>query len=125
MIARTETKAARKIPTRVHAMVKSENSVKRDVVQLEISIATLERLFKKGELCAAEIRCLNDESKGSIRKICLASCVYNIECSYAEYGCQASCDQSTGRRLLSSDVNIPDQDPSISFCRTPPQLDKR
>ena len=49
---------------------------KMDTVQIQISLSKLESLFKKGELCAAEIRCLNCESKICIKDLCLATCAY-------------------------------------------------
>ena len=58
---------------------KADNT--QDVVQLEISTQTLEKLFNKGELCAAEIRCLNEQSKKQVRKLCLTSCTKRIEYS--------------------------------------------
>ena len=50
-------------------------------VQLEISIEKLESLFDRGELCAAEVRCLNCESKKLIWDLCLRSCVKRKLCN--------------------------------------------
>ncbi len=52
----------------------TEQPPARTVVQLEVGIEKLESLFAKGELCAADIRCLNCDSKKSIWNLCLKSC---------------------------------------------------
>ncbi len=43
----------------------------KNMVQLEINLDKLEALFQKGELCAADVRCLNCVSKACIRNMCL------------------------------------------------------
>lgn len=52
----------------------------RVVVQLEIEIEKLEFLFSNGDLCAADFRCLNFESKNLVRNLCLKSCANKIRC---------------------------------------------
>lgn len=47
-------------------------------VQVEISEETLCRLFMKGQLCAAELNCLNLDSKHTVQNLCLESCLYRF-----------------------------------------------
>ena len=51
-----------------------------DLVQLEITVDKLEVLFSRGEICATEIHCLNDESKKCIRDLCLKTCIRKSDC---------------------------------------------
>ena len=52
----------------------NKNNPHKRALQIEIGADKLELLFNKGELCAAEIRCLNAESKQSLWRLCLSSC---------------------------------------------------
>ena len=52
-----------------------------ELIQLEISLEKLEILFSKGEICAADIHCLNCRSKKCIWNICLTSCAKAMNCS--------------------------------------------
>lgn len=52
----------------------SVNGAQKKLVQIELSADKLEKLFMKGELCVADIRCLNSESKQSIWQLCLSCC---------------------------------------------------
>lgn len=61
-------------------MARDSNS---DAVQLEITVDKLEALFSRGEICAAEIHCLNDESKKCIRNLCLKTCIRKSDCRVA------------------------------------------
>ncbi len=47
-------------------------------VQIEISLDKLESLLQNGHLCAAQIRCLNAESKQHIQNLCLNTCTYTL-----------------------------------------------
>ena len=63
-------------------MVESQLNVK--LVQLEISVEKLEWLFVRGELCAAEIHCLNCQSKKHVWDLCLRCCVKRANCRLIE-----------------------------------------
>ncbi|PIE82752.1 MAG: hypothetical protein CSA09_05540 [Candidatus Contendobacter odensis] len=60
-------------------MKPGEKNEKIDFVQLEIKIEKLKTLFSKGELCAAEFRCLNCESKKCVWDLCLSTCAKKIQ----------------------------------------------
>lgn len=64
------------------------------LVQLEISVQKLEALFDKGELCAADIHCLNCQSKTCIWNLCLNSCAKRMHCDKALYKECIPCGQS-------------------------------
>jgi hypothetical protein len=44
-------------------------------VRVEVTQATLLRLLRAGQVCADELRCLDDESKQCLWRLCLQSCV--------------------------------------------------
>lgn len=54
---------------------------KDEVIQIEIGLESLQALFQKGQLCAAEIRGLNEDAKESIRKLCLTACAHRMQCN--------------------------------------------
>lgn len=70
------------------------NSEEQDVVQLEIGIDKIESLFNKGELCAAEISCLNCESKKCIWNLCLSLCAKRMACKKVDLKYNAYCEKS-------------------------------
>ena len=63
------------------------------MVQLEIGLDRLEALFNKGELCAADVRCLNCTSKTCVWNLCLAVCARRMHCSLAGFACYPCCEQ--------------------------------
>jgi len=79
-------------------MILSDNDEKQGVIQLEISIEKLESLFNKGELCAAEINCLNYESKKCIWNLCLSSCAKRMLCNPASLEAHAYHKKSTEKQ---------------------------
>lgn len=46
-------------------------------VRVEVAPETLHRLLAAGQLCAADLRCLDCESKQCIWRLCLMNCVNN------------------------------------------------
>ncbi|NRB38611.1 MAG: hypothetical protein HRU20_09110 [Pseudomonadales bacterium] len=48
-------------------------------LQLEIDVDKLESLLDKGELCAADLRCLNSGSKTRLWNLCLSTCARRFE----------------------------------------------
>ena len=56
---------------------------KTGYIQLEIEIDKIESLVRRGEICVADIRCLNCESKRCLWQICLESCVNRVECQFS------------------------------------------
>ncbi|ODA33047.1 hypothetical protein A8L45_11810 [Veronia pacifica] len=49
------------------------------VVQLEIPLSKLEKIFENGGLCAAEFRCMNKQSKLLIQALCLNHCKKRLQ----------------------------------------------
>ncbi len=56
--------------------------MKRDIetVRVEISGETLTRLLHAGQICAAELCCLDSLSKQRLWKLCLKSCAESRRC---------------------------------------------
>ena len=48
---------------------------KNKPVRVEVAETTLLRLLSHGQVCAADFRCLDCESKQCFRRLCLKSCV--------------------------------------------------
>jgi len=48
------------------------------VIRIEIKAKVLESLFAQGILCAADLRCLDTNSKNQVRQLCLQSCAQNL-----------------------------------------------
>jgi hypothetical protein len=67
------------------------------VVQLEIGIEKLESLFNKGELCAADVSCLNCASKDCIWNLCLTACARRMHSNIIGFRPNKSCSQSVGQ----------------------------
>jgi len=65
------------------------------VVQLEIEVDKLEALFNKGELCAADVHCLNSKSKMCIQNLCLTACARRLQRNSAYSGFNICCKQHT------------------------------
>ena len=62
-----------------------------ELIQIEISLEKVEALFSIGELCAADIHCLNCRSKKCIWNICLRSCARKMNCSRIKDSGNESC----------------------------------
>ena len=62
-----------------------------ELIQIEISLEKVEALFSKGELCAADIHCLNCRSKKCIWNICLTSCARKMNCLLKKDSDNESC----------------------------------
>lgn len=50
-------------------------------VKIEISVKMLTQLFANGHLCAADIHCLNAQSKAKVWRLCLIACANSNTCS--------------------------------------------
>ena len=77
-------------------------------LRLEVSAQTLLRLLAGGQLCAADFRCLDCESKQCVWRILLMSCEKTL---HAAAGCNGSCNQcggsSSGARRRPGAVALP------------------
>ena len=69
----------------------SLQKIQNDLVQIEVSLDKLEELFSKGELCAADLHCLNSKSKERIWNICLTSCANKMGCKLNSRSISKSC----------------------------------
>lgn len=59
------------------ALKMREGGMSDQVVQVEIGLDKLAALFRRGVLCATEVRCLNDHSKECVWQLCLNNCLQN------------------------------------------------
>jgi len=48
-------------------------------IQIEIDQDKLTQLFEQGVLCAADFRCLNNQSKQQVTKLCLTNCAKRMQ----------------------------------------------
>ena len=69
----------------------SLQKIQNDLVQIEVSLDKLEELFSKGELCAADLHCLNSKSKECIWNICITSCANKMGCKLNNNSISKSC----------------------------------
>lgn len=79
---------------------KTASEVSRKIVmngclRLELSAETLLRLLASGELCAADFRCLDCESKQCVWRLLLMSCEKTLN---AGTGCNGRCSECGGSR---------------------------
>lgn len=51
------------------------NTVGRRNVRIEIAEDTIARLLAQGQVCAADLRCLDCKSKECLWRLCLESCI--------------------------------------------------
>lgn len=50
----------------------------KETVRIEIAEKTLVRLLRAGQVCAADLRCLDCKSKQCFWRLCLRSCAENL-----------------------------------------------
>lgn len=78
----------------------------QDLVQLEISLKKLETLFNNGDICAADVRCLNCSSKTCIWNLCLTSCAKRMHCTLDNKTSNPCCQQLTNNTCDDITVHI-------------------
>jgi hypothetical protein len=61
--------------THFHVPLKNTTNSKRKIVRVEISEEVLVRLLTQGQVCAADLRCLDCRSKQFLWRICLDCCL--------------------------------------------------
>jgi len=54
-----------------------EHQSDADVLFFEISSQKMQELLAHRQICAADVRCLDTESKQCLKKLCLKTCLYN------------------------------------------------
>lgn len=53
-----------------------------EVLRFEISCKKMKALFLNHQICAADIRCLDENSKRCLKKLCLKTCLHNTSLTY-------------------------------------------
>lgn len=69
-------------------------------LRVEIDAATLLRLLQRQLLCAAELRCLDCESKHCLWRLCLTACLECDGCERAGGG--GSCTPRSNKRIANN-----------------------
>ena len=76
-------------------------------LRLELSAETLLRLLASEELCAADLRCLDCETKHCLWRLLLMSCAKTINTGTACNGCCAECGRAKrGQPEEGTDVSV-------------------
>jgi len=70
----------------------SRGSAVTDNLRLELPAATLLGLLETGQLCAADLRCLDCESKRCLWRLLLMSCIKATQPAASCNDCCAECD---------------------------------
>lgn len=52
-----------------------------DMINIAIDMKKLEALFADGQLCVADVQCLDDQAKAYIWHMCLSVCAKGMRCS--------------------------------------------
>jgi len=50
---------------------------KQEMLRFEISYKKMDDLFLNHQICVADIRCLDENSKQCLKKLCLKTCLHN------------------------------------------------
>jgi hypothetical protein len=105
----------------VFAMKASDCYQHQEVVQLEIGMDKLEALFNKGELCAADVRCLNGASKSRVWNLCLSACSRRMTCNMINSEIFKCGKQHTEKLQKDSSVNLClEHEHPVQTYQTPP-----
>ncbi|MDD8058503.1 hypothetical protein [Shewanella metallivivens] len=64
-------------------------------VNVTIDTAKLAQLIKAGHLCAADLQCLDRDSKQTLWQLCLWSCQHRVGCQNSQ--CQQSCSKNSNQ----------------------------
>ncbi|MCH1920925.1 hypothetical protein L9G15_15985 [Shewanella sp. A3A] len=76
-------------------------------INLAISEEKLAKLILAGELCAADIKCLDKESKQAVWRLCLWCCAKRTSCEH----CQKPCDfRDTDNTEALFSINLPSRE---------------
>ncbi len=57
----------------------TDNKKTANILRFEISSEKMDELLIQRQICAADIRCLDTNSKQCLKKLCLKNCLYNTE----------------------------------------------
>lgn len=96
------------------------------MAQIEIGLNKLERLFNEGHLCAAEIRCLNAQSKKKVWGLCLSSCAKSLHCDHFKFECLSCLKLTSPFRILNSQHSLRvDQPPCADLSKSNPNIPAR
>jgi hypothetical protein len=79
--ARVDLSSKWKIPVEKLAglLFKTNNQTfdKQEILRFEISSKKMDDLFLNHQICAADIHCLDENSKRCLKKLCLKTCLHN------------------------------------------------
>ena len=50
-------------------------SFHQESVKIEVDLSILKRLFENRQICAADLRCLDNQSKQHVKDLCLKTCL--------------------------------------------------
>ena len=50
-------------------------SFHQESVKIEVNLSTLKHLFENRQICAADLRCLDNQSKQHVKDLCLKTCL--------------------------------------------------
>ncbi len=79
-IARVDLFLKWKIPVgKLVSLFKTNNQIfdNQEMLRFEISSKKMDDLFLNHQICAADIRCLDENSKRCLKKLCLKTCLHN------------------------------------------------
>ncbi|GGP60771.1 hypothetical protein [Shewanella saliphila] len=69
-------------------------------VNVTIDTAKVAQLIKAGHLCAADLQCLDRDSKQTLWQLCLWSCQHRVDCQNTQ--CQHPCNADKNRQHSTS-----------------------
>jgi hypothetical protein len=69
----------------------------KETIRIEIAEKTLVRLLRAGQVCAADLRCLDCKSKQCLWRLCLRSCAENLNTGMNGISPRKGSEQACGR----------------------------
>lgn len=82
--------------------------MKQGGLRLELSAETLLRLLERGELCAAELHCLDCDSKHCLWRLLLMSCSKTMNTARGCDGCCEKCGNTKPETLNKGTPSVTD-----------------
>lgn len=68
-------------------------SIEKNSLHIEVSTKKIHDLLAQGQLCAADIHCLDDHSKQCLKKLCLKTCLHRTSLSKTSIKHTDNCKQ--------------------------------
>jgi len=98
---------------------KSDAVLVNGCLRLEVSAEALLRLLASGQLCVADFRCLDCESKQCVWRLLLMSCEKTLN---AGTGCNGRCNECGGSRGGESEIPVMPPKGSLSAASSPDRI---